>query len=141
MQATPQQFSPGNGRLSRNQAYFLATPLAACLLLFVALAILLVSYQSQHNGAVSSRASASWASTLARWRWPRPKPPSAKTLATPGATVSVRRLVYNADGQLIEDRTFVSNYIPVPNVYHYGEGVEPYSYDLVPEDDKQAVIW
>ncbi len=56
--------------------------------------------------------------------------------ATEGADVSVRRLVYNADGQLIEDRTFVSNYIPVPNVFHYGPGVEPYSYDLVPPDDK-----
>ena len=56
--------------------------------------------------------------------------------ATEGADVSVRRLVYNADGQLIEDRTFVSNYIPVPNVFHYGLGVEPYSYDLVPPDDK-----
>jgi vancomycin resistance protein YoaR len=56
--------------------------------------------------------------------------------ATEGADVSVRRLVYNADGQLIEDRTFVSNYIPVPNVFHYGPDVEPYSYDLVPPDDK-----
>ncbi|WP_420628821.1 VanW family protein [Candidatus Leptofilum sp.] len=56
--------------------------------------------------------------------------------ATEGADVSVRRLVYNADGQLIEDRTFVSNYIPVPNVFHYGPEVEPFSYHLVPEDDK-----
>ena len=55
--------------------------------------------------------------------------------ATEGADVSIRRLVYNADGQIIEDRTFVSNYIPVPNVFHYGPDVEPYSYDLVPEDD------
>ena len=56
--------------------------------------------------------------------------------ATEGATVSVRRLVYNADGGVIGDETFVSNYIPVPNVFHYGPGVEPYSYDLVPPDDK-----
>ncbi|MFZ1399055.1 MAG: VanW family protein [Candidatus Promineifilaceae bacterium] len=56
--------------------------------------------------------------------------------ATEGADVSIRRLVYNADGQIIEDRTFVSNYIPVPNVFHYGPDVEPYSYNLVPEDDK-----
>ena len=56
--------------------------------------------------------------------------------ATEGADVSVRRLVYNAEGVLIEDRTFPSNYIPVPNVFHYGDGVEPYSYDLVPDDDK-----
>ena len=55
--------------------------------------------------------------------------------ATEGADVSIRRLVYNAEGQIIEDRTFVSNYIPVPNVFHYGPGVEPYSYYLVPEDD------
>lgn len=56
--------------------------------------------------------------------------------ATEGADVSVRRLVYNADGQIIEDRTFVSNYIPVPNVFHYGPEVEPFSYDLVPEEDE-----
>lgn len=56
--------------------------------------------------------------------------------ATEGADVAVHRLVYNADGEIIEDRTFESSYIPVPNVYHYGSGVEPYSYDLVPPDDK-----
>ncbi|MAT97097.1 MAG: hypothetical protein CL608_08145 [Anaerolineaceae bacterium] len=56
--------------------------------------------------------------------------------ATEGADVSVRRIVYNADGVVIEDRFFVSNYIPVPNVFHYGPGVEPYSYDLVPEEDE-----
>lgn len=55
--------------------------------------------------------------------------------ATEGADVSIRRIVYNADGVVIEDRIFVSNYIPVPNVFHYGPDVEPYSYDLVPEDD------
>jgi vancomycin resistance protein YoaR len=55
--------------------------------------------------------------------------------ATEGADVSIQRIVYNADGVVIEDRTFVSNYIPVPNVFHYGPDVEPYSYDLVPEDD------
>jgi vancomycin resistance protein YoaR len=56
--------------------------------------------------------------------------------ATEGADVSVRRIVYNADGIVIEERLFVSNYIPVPNVFHYGPGVEPYSYDLVPPDDR-----
>ncbi len=55
--------------------------------------------------------------------------------ATEGADVSIRRVVYNADGVVIEERIFVSNYIPVPNVFHYGPDVEPYSYDLVPEDD------
>ncbi|MCP4415471.1 MAG: hypothetical protein GY805_02540 [Chloroflexi bacterium] len=56
--------------------------------------------------------------------------------ATEGATVSVRRLVYNADGTVIIDDTFVSNYIPVPNVFHYGPDVEPYSYHLVEPDDR-----
>jgi vancomycin resistance protein YoaR len=56
--------------------------------------------------------------------------------ATEGADVSVHRIVYNADGEAIEDKYFVSNYIPVPNVFHYGPGVEPYDYSLVPDDDK-----
>ena len=55
--------------------------------------------------------------------------------ATEGADVTVHRVVYNADGIVIEDRYFTSNYIPVPNVFHYGPGVEPYDYSLVPEDD------
>jgi vancomycin resistance protein YoaR len=53
--------------------------------------------------------------------------------ATEGARVIVDRLVYNADGELIEERSFVSNYIPWPNVYRYGPGVEPGDYSLVPE--------
>ncbi|VAW32136.1 Vancomycin B-type resistance protein VanW, partial [hydrothermal vent metagenome] len=53
MQATPSQMMPqGNGRFGRNLVYFLATPLAAALLLFVTLAIGLVSYQSQHDGRI-----------------------------------------------------------------------------------------
>lgn len=54
--------------------------------------------------------------------------------ATEGARVIVDRLVYNADGELIEERSFVSNYIPWPNVYRYGQGVEPGDYSLVPEN-------
>jgi vancomycin resistance protein YoaR len=52
--------------------------------------------------------------------------------ATEGARVIVDRRVYNADGQLIEERAFVSNYIPWPNVFRYGPGVEPGDYSLVP---------
>ena len=33
--------------------------------------------------------------------------------ATEGARVTVQRQVYNADGELIEEKAFVSNYIPV----------------------------
>lgn len=55
--------------------------------------------------------------------------------ATEGADVTVRRTVYNADGQVIEERLFESNYLPVPNVFHYGPGVEPYDYSLVPDDN------
>jgi vancomycin resistance protein YoaR len=52
--------------------------------------------------------------------------------ATEGADVSVQRTVYNADGDVILDEIVVSNYIPYPNVFHYGPGVEPYDYSLVP---------
>ncbi len=55
--------------------------------------------------------------------------------ATIGADVYVDREVYNADGDLIIDETVVSNYIPYPNVFHYGPGVEPYDYSLVPDDN------
>lgn len=55
--------------------------------------------------------------------------------ATEGADVTIRRTVYNADGDVIEERFFVSNYLPVPNVFHYGPDVEPFDYSLVPEDD------
>ncbi|MEZ4517324.1 MAG: VanW family protein [Chloroflexota bacterium] len=55
--------------------------------------------------------------------------------ATEGADVTVKRLVYNADGELIEERDFVSHYIPWPNVYRYGPGVEPGDYSLVPEPE------
>ena len=52
-----------------------------------------------------------------------------------GATVTVQRQVFNADGQLIDDKTFVSNYIPWPNVFRYGAGVEPGDYSLVPRSN------
>ncbi len=51
--------------------------------------------------------------------------------ATQGADVSVRRIIKNAEGALIGDRTFTSNYIPYPNTYHYGPGVEPFDYTTV----------
>ncbi len=54
--------------------------------------------------------------------------------ATIGADVFVDRQVFNADGELIIDETVVSNYIPYPNVFHYGPGVEPYDYSLVPDE-------
>ena len=54
--------------------------------------------------------------------------------ATEGADVFVTRTVINADGDVIEERTFASHYIPYPNTFHYGPGVEPYDYSLVPED-------
>ncbi len=55
--------------------------------------------------------------------------------ATEGAQVTVGRQVYNADDVLIEERDFVSNYIPWPNVYRYGPGVEPGDYSLVPDNN------
>lgn len=55
--------------------------------------------------------------------------------ATEGADVYVTRIVKNAEGEVIEERVFESHYIPYPNSYHYGPGVEPYDYSLVPEED------
>jgi vancomycin resistance protein YoaR len=54
--------------------------------------------------------------------------------AVEGARVSVDRVVRNADGEVMIDETIVSNYIPYPNVFRYGPGVEPYDYSLVPDD-------
>ena len=54
--------------------------------------------------------------------------------AVEGATVAVDRTVFNADGEAIIDETVVSNYIPYPNVYHYGPDVEPFDYSLVPTE-------
>lgn len=54
--------------------------------------------------------------------------------ATEGADVTVQRTVLNADGvPLYGTENFTSRYIPVPNVYQYGPGVEPYDYSKVPE--------
>ncbi|MBK7219087.1 MAG: VanW family protein [Candidatus Promineofilum sp.] len=56
--------------------------------------------------------------------------------ATEGARVTVQRQVFNAAGELIEEKAFVSNYIPWPNVYRYGPGVEEGDYSLVPEPEE-----
>jgi vancomycin resistance protein YoaR len=55
--------------------------------------------------------------------------------AVEGARVTVDRVVRNADGEVMIDETIVSNYIPYPNVFRYGPGVEPYDYSLVPDDE------
>jgi vancomycin resistance protein YoaR len=52
--------------------------------------------------------------------------------ATEGATVTVGRTVTNADGEVIIDEEFVSEYVPWPNGYQYGPGVEAPDYSLVP---------
>ncbi len=54
--------------------------------------------------------------------------------AVEGARVAVDRVVKNADGETIIDETVISNYIPYPNVYHYGPGVEPYDYSLLEDN-------
>ena len=52
MQATAPQPMTDNGRTRRNLAYFLAPIFSGFLLLFVVLAVWLVSYQSRHNGRI-----------------------------------------------------------------------------------------
>ncbi|MFN2278118.1 MAG: hypothetical protein ACK2UR_10945, partial [Candidatus Promineifilaceae bacterium] len=54
--------------------------------------------------------------------------------AVEGARVAVDRVVKNADGETIIDETVISNYIPYPNVYNYGPGVEPYDYSLLEDN-------
>ncbi len=54
--------------------------------------------------------------------------------AVEGARVAIDRTVRNAEGEIIIDETVISNYIPYPNVYHYGPDVEPYDYSLLPTD-------
>lgn len=56
--------------------------------------------------------------------------------ATPGVDVLVKRTVYNANGDVILDESVYSNYIPYPNTFHYGPGVRPYDYSLVPPDTR-----
>ena len=51
---------------------------------------------------------------------------------SPSATVTVGRTVYNAEGQVMLDEQFVSNYIPWPNGYMYGPDVDAPDYSLVP---------
>ncbi|MBK8985016.1 MAG: VanW family protein [Chloroflexi bacterium] len=57
--------------------------------------------------------------------------------ATEGANVFVTRIVKNASGDVIEERTFISRYIPYPNTYHYGPGVQPYDYSVLPKEDRR----
>ena len=42
-----------------------------------------------------------------------------------GARVTVERVVYNFEGDLRDQDTFISNYIPWGNVYEYGPDVDP----------------
>jgi vancomycin resistance protein YoaR len=49
--------------------------------------------------------------------------------AVEGADVTVGRIVYNANGDLLRQDTFVSNYVPWQNIYQYGPGTE------LPEQD------
>lgn len=74
-----------------------------------------------------------------RWVYRETLPPGTVEQvdwATEGADVTVTRTVYNANGEPLYGPVeyFRSHYIPVGNVYHYGPGVEPYDYSLVPED-------
>lgn len=45
--------------------------------------------------------------------------------AAEGARVTIERVVYNFEGDIRDQDTFVSNYIPWGNVYEYGPGVDP----------------
>ncbi|MFN2136150.1 MAG: VanW family protein, partial [Candidatus Promineifilaceae bacterium] len=58
--------------------------------------------------------------------------------AVEGARVAVDRIVRNADGEILIDETVVSNYIPYPNVYNYGPGVEPYDYSIFEENNSDS---
>ena len=54
--------------------------------------------------------------------------------ATEGARVTVGRTVYNADDEIILREDIVSNYIPWPNGFQYGPGVDAPDYSLVPRE-------
>ena len=54
--------------------------------------------------------------------------------AVEGADVIIQRTVLNADGETIIDEFVTSHYIPYPNVYRYGPGVEPYDYSIFDEN-------
>lgn len=62
-----------------------------------------------------------------------------------GARVTVNRTVYNFAGEVRDQDTFVSNYIPWGNVYQYGPGVDPDNlpgnwWDLLEENGWEANI-
>ena len=54
--------------------------------------------------------------------------------AVEGADVIIQRTVLNADGETIIDEYMTSHYIPYPNVYRYGSGVEPFDYSIFDEN-------
>ncbi len=45
--------------------------------------------------------------------------------AVDGLTATIHRRIYDADGELLSDETFVSKFEPRRAVYHYGPGYEP----------------
>lgn len=51
--------------------------------------------------------------------------------ATEGATVTINRTVYNAEGEVLIDEDFVSQYIPWADAFHYGPDVDAPDYSLV----------
>lgn len=53
--------------------------------------------------------------------------------AVEGADVTIGRSVFNANGDLIRQDTFVSNYIPWQNIYQYGPGTEFPSSETTPQ--------
>ncbi len=55
-------------------------------------------------------------------------------VAVEGADVTIQRTVLNADGDTLIDEFRTSHYIPYPNVYRYGPGVEPYDYSIFDQD-------
>jgi vancomycin resistance protein YoaR len=56
--------------------------------------------------------------------------------ATDGADVTIHRTVLNANGEVLIDEPVISNYIPYPNVFHYGPGVEPGDFSAVTNLDE-----
>lgn len=42
-----------------------------------------------------------------------------------GMSVTVKRIVYDKNGKVIHENTFISNYVPWPERYLYGPGFEP----------------
>ena len=54
--------------------------------------------------------------------------------ATFGARVTVGQVVRNADGDVIYQRDYVSDYLPIADGFRYGPGVEERDYTAVPPD-------